>query len=316
MDARSYSRYQHTLKMAYRLRGVPDDGIAKSFPSYFSIMGLHPRALVAELAKGGKARLNMLHEPKGHLILDTTSVRTLSFSPHEIMIPLIDQTGVELYGSAPTSRFDFLAESSLGLLDDAKVIYDIGSGHGVGAMYYALIAGTAGHIVCSEPAIIDIEISALLFVINGANSIAMISAGIDAEHGSPLQDIQLAGFSEATSGASKRYHLATDEPLLDLRHMVWEKADFLKLNVGCAEFDAILQNPWIFNLATHMHLKLHIPDLMGRGLDYRQLIDLIPLGQFTFFSFRDEQLVEIEGTTQLSGTCSLMMKRRTGSETT
>ena len=302
--------------MAYRLRGVSDASIAKFFSSYFSIMGLHPRALVAELAKGCKTRLNMLPEPKGHMILDATSVRTLSFSPHEIMIPLIDKKGVELYGSAPPSRFDFLAEASLGLLDDAKVIYDFGSRHGVASLYYALIAGTGGHIVCCEASIINIEISALLFVINGANTIVPIGAAIGSGNGSPIQDIQLAGFSEAAPGTGARYGLTTsDAPVLDLCHMAWEKADFLRMNIGGNEYDVITKNPWIFNIATNMHLQLHIPDLIERGLDYRDVIDLIPFDQFHVFNYREDKLVEVQGATPLSGICSLMMKRRKVSET-
>lgn len=310
MDARSYMRYQHTLKMAYRRQGISDDVISQSFPSYFNISGSSPRVLIAKLAAGSKMRLNMLKRPQGHLISENTSVRTLSFGTHEIMIPLINRQGVERYGTLPAADFNFMAETQLGLLDDAKVIYDFGSHHGVWSMYYALISGTGGRVVCFEPAIMNIEISALLFLINGAHTIVNVGAAVGAGPGRDGQHPYAAGFAESAPSNKTADFDSYERPVIDLQDAAWENADFLRMNVEGLEHDIITRNPWIFGLATHMHIDVHIPNLLQRGLDYREIIDLIPFDQFSIQNYQDGQLAPIDKSTALSGICSLMMKRR------
>lgn len=308
MQIHLYARYRHTLKMAYRQQGIRDAEIVSTFPEFDFVEKLAPQALVAELAKGAKRRLNLLSEPKGGQILDTPGLRRLTIGPHEILIPLVNQQGVEWYSTAPPSNFDFLIETQLGLLDGAEVIYDFGAHHGVWSMYYALIAGPGGRVTCFEPSIINVEVSAMLFLVNGGATITSVGAAIGAGP-DPFADPASPAPASASHGMLVDF-VSGDLPVVDLRDAAWERAGFLKMDIEGFEHDVIVRNPWIFDLAENMHIEVHIPHMIHRGLDYRQIIDLIPFDQFTVVNYQDGKLTEIVRDTPLSGYCSLMMKRR------
>ena len=313
MNNRLYARFKHTVKMAYRQQGIPDEEIIATFPKFEIIADLSVSDIVAELSKGAKLRLNKLPQPKGGLVLDRTSVRSLSVNDKQIHIPLINEQGVEWYGSSPAANFDFLIESQLGLLDDAKVIYDFGTHHGVWSMYYAQVAGPGGRVFCFEPSIINVEVSSLLFLINGGDTIVNVGTAIGAGPDPAARFAYAGGFSEATSAPSSGMlvdFVSGDLPVVDLRDAAWDRGDFMKMDIEGFEHDVITRNPWIFDLATNMHIEVHIPHMIHRGLDYRQIIDLIPFDQFTVINYQDAKLVEISRNTPLSGFCSLMMKRR------
>lgn len=313
MNIRSYARYQHTLKMAYRQQGIRDSEIMPTFAKLDEIAHLSPEPMVAQLANGSRARLNMLPQPKGSMILDKTSVRKLECDSCEILIPLLNEQGVQWYGTSPLINFDFIVESQLGLLDDAKVIYDFGTHHGVWSAYYAKIAGSGGRVTCFEPSIINVEVSAMLFLINGIDTITNVGAAIGAGPDPAAALAYGGGFSEAPFAPSSGMivdFLSGDMPVVDLRDAAWERADFLKMDIEGFEHDVITRNPWIFDLATNMHIEVHIPHMIDRGLNYRDIIDLIPFDQFTVLNYQHVKLAEIFHDTPLSGFCSLMMKRR------
>lgn len=181
-------------------------------------------------------------------------------------------------------------------------------------MYYALLAGTGGRVVCFEPSIMNIEVSALLFLINGATTIVNIGAAIGAGPSPSARHPFADGFSEtAPNSGMLTGSISENGPVIDLRDYAWEHADFLRMDIDGFEYDIITRNPWIFDLATNMHIKVHIPRLLNRGLDYRDIIDLIPFDQFTILNYQDATSIEIGKSTPLSGTCNLMMKRRESS---
>jgi hypothetical protein len=59
-----------------------------------------------------------------------------------------------------------------------------------------------------------------------------------------------------------------------------------------------------------MHVELHIPHLERRALDYRDVMRLIPFDKFEVFNCQNLQVVPVSANTELSGYCSLMMRRR------
>ncbi len=231
-------------------------------------------------------------------MLADAQVRTVELLGREVYWPIVNQQGLEWYGASPVAACDFLQEAALGLHDNAQVIYDFGGHHGVWAQYYSMAVGPTGRVYSYEPSIVNIEVSALLLLLNSAANVVNFAMAIGAG-GNPLEHRQsmLVDFVDPNS-----------LEIVDFRNTTWDYADFLKMDIEGYEYDVITANPYLFDLARHMHIEVHIPHLERRGLDYRKIIELIPFDKFEVYNHDRNNPVRPD--TPLSGYCGLLLKRK------
>lgn len=323
MSVAAYEQYVHTLTMAYRQFGV------EAGPITSSIVESGARAL-SEIAKGSpgsavetgevdqrayeaviaiaaqvRRRLGLLPHPLGDQILNDPLIRLLTVegergAPVSILIPILNQQGKDWYAQAPLENFDFIVEQSIGLLDGARTIYDFGTHHGVWSAFYSLRAGGAGFVWAFEPSILNVEISALLFLLNDISNVVNVAAAVGTR----------TDHRSRASANGMLVDFVDNVHVVDIRLVAWHKADFLKMDIEGFEYDILTECPWIFDLATHMHVELHIPHLERRGLDYRDVTRLIPFDKFDIGNYQAGALTRIGADTPLAGYCSLMMKRQ------
>ncbi len=155
-----------------------------------------------------------------------------------------------------------------------------------------------------EPSILNVEISALLFLLNGIANVINVAAAVGAR----------TDHLTAANRNGLLVDFVDDLHVVDLASIAWRKADFLKMDIEGFEYDLIMAYPWVFDLATHMHVELHIPHLERRGLDYREVVRLLPFDRFDVLNYQKGVLTPIAAATELSGYCSLMLKRRVPSD--
>lgn len=312
MKRRIFDRYVHTLSTAYRNMGVD---VSSHLPAYSHLAGCNAGELPRTLMPLIRGRLDLLPAASGNLLLAEPVMRDFYFHSQKVTIPLINAQGVEWYGKSNIYNYDFIVEDSLGLLADAKAIYDFGGHQGIWAVFYAIVVGSGGRVYTFEPSIINVEASALTFLINEIDWIVNVGAGIKASE--LAIGANSRGFSEAPApfgSANPASKMLIDFdghiPLVDLGDVSWDFADFLKMDIEGYEYDVVTANPWIFDIARHMHIEIHIPHLERRGLDYRDMLKLVPFDKFDVFNSQNLQVTPIDVDTPLSGFCSLMMRRR------
>jgi Methyltransferase FkbM domain len=291
-----FARYLHTLRMAYRIRPVPD--LERTFISYSNIQGKSPLEAVRAALPAIRHRLNCLRKGLADSLLPEAQVRTVELLGRDVYWPIINQQGHEWYGASPLAACDFLQETEGGLHKDARVIYDFGGHHGVWAQYYSMVVGETGRVYSYEPSIVNIEVSSLLFLINSVSNVVNFAMAIG-DGGNPLQrrGDMLVDFVDPDS-----------LEIIDFRNTTWDYADFLKMDIEGFEYDVILGNPYLFDLARHMHIEVHIPHLERRGLDYRKIINLIPFDKFDVYNHDLNHPFQRD--TPLEGFCGLFLKRK------
>lgn len=298
MTPELYSRYRHSLLHAYSRRGLERERLATSFPEWDAARFASPDEATRTLIPGIKQRLDGLKKPLGSLVFSEPLFRQVELLGHHVTWPIINQQGHEWYYNAPMANFDFLTEYQLGLLQQARVIYDFGGHHGIWALFYALIVGTEGRVYTFEPSLMNIEVSNLLFLINSMSQVVNFASAIgNSPQAGSAETQMLIDFIDME-----------DFDVVNISDVTWDRADFLKMDIEGFEYDIITNNPWIFDLATHMHIELHIPHLLHRGLDYRDVTKLIPFHQFHIWNYHEGNPITPE--THLEGFCSLMMKRK------
>ncbi len=317
-----YEQYVHTLTMAYRQFGVGSDtvvatidesparllgetAVARSPGAEDVPIDASAHEMVSAIAAQIRRRLDLLPHRLGDQITDKPSVHLATFegaggTPVSILIPILNQQGRAWYFEAPRENFDFRIEQAVGLLEGARTIYDFGSHHGVYSAFYSSRVGKKGLVWAFEPSILNIEISSLLFLLNGISNVINVAAAVGAR----------TDHLAAASRTGMLVDFVDEVHVVDLGSIAWRKADFLKMDIEGFEYDLLTAYPWVFDLAIHMHVELHIPHLERRGLDYREVVRLLPFDKFDVLNYQRGVLTPIDAATPLAGYCSLMMKRR------
>jgi FkbM family methyltransferase len=306
MSLRCYDRYLHSVGFVYRQLGVE---VEDTFLPHHNLAGLGASDLLAALVPSIRTRLNRLAVPQGDQIIEKPGHRVMHFRSRPVIIPLLNQQAIEWYGSSSIFNYDFIVEDSLGLLDEAKVIYDLGGHQGIWAMFYSVVAGKTGRVYTFEPSTVNVEASALAFLVNDIDSIINIGAGLKT---APAPGVLrgIPGFSEANPAAGMLIDFKGEIPLVDISTIMWDRADFLKMDIEGYEYDLVTANPWIFDVAKHLHIEVHVPHLERRNLDYRDITRMIDFDRFEVFNCQNLQVVPIVRDAELSGFCSLMLRRR------
>lgn len=303
----SYERYKHCLAATYRQFGLE---IGDTFAEWSTLDGLGPVEVMAAIAPRIRERLDRLVEPQGSGVFLEPRHRVMHFRSKPCIIPLINEQAVEWYGTSPIFNYDFIVEDALGLLTGARVVHDLGGHQGVWALFYASVLGPTGRVYTFEPSTVNVEASALAFLLNRADNIINVGAGVSAAPPPVKRFAGLAGFGEASAADKMLIDFKGSIPLVEFGKIAWDRADFLKMDIEGYEYDLITEHPWIFDVARHMHIEIHIPHLERRNVDYRDIIRLIPFDKFEIFNCQNLRVDPIGPETELSGYCSLMMKRR------
>lgn len=289
----SFKRYRHTLRMAYLSRGMSQAELDQSIPC---IAGLNdPEEITHALFQGIQNRLSKFRLNK--TLLPKPSFRYVEFHGRRVCWPLCNSQGIDWYQESPIGSFDFVEEAALGLHKNAEVIYDFGGHHGIWALYYSLVVGTSGRVYSFEPSLINIEISALLMAANGICNVINIGAAV--------------GNTERRSSKFKMLVDFVDKKSIqvaDIRSCLWDYADFLKMDIEGYEYEVLTENPWVFQAARNLHIEMHIPHLEKRGLNYRKIMQVIPFADFEVFNHDVDH--PVSPSTELTGFCSLMLRRR------
>ncbi|BBU64105.1 hypothetical protein MSC49_40400 (plasmid) [Methylosinus sp. C49] len=296
---RSYDQYAHTLAISYLHYGVEYGSTKGSFLPFSMLAGKDALEIVQMCVPAIKARLAKISQNLSDLIIEP-AIRRLAVDTGEILIPLLNKQGYDWYANSPPEAFDFTAERKLGLLDESRVVYDLGGHHGVWAAYYARLPGVET-VYSFEPSIINVEVSALLMFINGITNVSTQAMAVGAgTNDSPI-----------ISRKGLLIDFVEEKFLInDFAASAWQSADFIKIDIEGYEYELVTNYDWVFDMTTNMHLELHIPHLERRGLDYRRVYEKIPFEKFDVYNSKGSLLEAIEPTTELSGYCSLLLKRK------
>lgn len=300
MNLKSYKQYVHTLVSVYRQYGVADAQTLELIVPYATLEAASEEERLSHLVASTKARLDRISPALTEKLIDTPRLRLLTFGDIAFQVPIINEQGVEWYGSAPLENFDFTVERKIGLLDDAKVVYDFGGHHGVWAAYYSKIVGEGGFVYTFEPSVINLEVSALLFLVNGISNVVNIGAAVGT-----MTDHE--GVKDSSAGMLVDF--VDEMRVIDIRSLTWRYGDFMKMDIEGFEYDLLTKFPWLFELAENIHLELHIPHLERRGLDYRDVTAVLPFEKFEIHNSEGGGLQPVTRDSELSGYCSLMMRR-------
>lgn len=300
MNIKSYKQYIHTLSSVYRQYGLTDEQTKNSVPGFVEIRDSSENERLEILVRSIKNRLETVNSKLTDKFIDVPYTRLLSFEDIHINVPIVNEQGVEWYSNSPIENYDFMVERNIGLLDEAKVIYDFGGHHGIWAAYYAKSVSGGGFVYTFEPSIINLEVSSLLFLLNGISNVVSIGAAVGTE-------TDHDGSTSSSNGMLVDF--VEEMRVVDIRSVSWRYGDFMKMDIEGFEYDLLTKFSWLFNLAENIHLELHIPHLERRGLDYRDVTALIPFDEFEIFNSKGSLLEPVTRESELSGYCSLMMKR-------
>jgi FkbM family methyltransferase len=300
--ALAFNCYKHSIRSAYHsLRLTSEVGDRDlGFFEYSNIQHLSR----IELLKAGlsciKSRLTKVNPALLRDFLDVPKFRTVCFHNREIHIPLLNRQAVEWYENSSIFNFDCIVETFHGMHNGARTIYDLGGHQGVWAAYYSLLCGDSGRVYTFEPSIINIESSALLFLINGIENVVNIAFGVGEQTAiiKKPETALLVDFVEHNIG------------LLRFDHIFWERADFIKIDIEGFEYEFLKSFPKLFEFCSNIHLELHIPHLASRGVDYREIYTLIPFDRVNVVNYQYGQMKEVSICDRLEGFCSLLITPR------
>ena len=295
----AYECYNHTIRASYASLGLAADISAAGLKlfEYSALASLSKEAMLDFCVSRIRSRLGMVSGALLTEFLDQPKIRSVFFQNREILIPILNKQAIEWYGSSSIFNFDFMIESFLGMHANARTIYDIGGHQGIWAAYYSIICGDQGRVYTFEPSIINIECSSLLFLINSLENIVNIPFGIGDQTGiiNKQESGVLIDFVEHNIG------------LLRFDNIFWERADFIKIDIEGFEYEFLKSFNKLFDFCPNVHLELHIPHLINRGLDYKEVYELIPFDRVNILNYQNGQLTSIGKTDELSGFCSLLI---------
>jgi FkbM family methyltransferase len=245
-----------------------------------------------------KERLDIYDACLVSQLLDLPRTRTLLTSLGEFTIYMFSEQAAQWYQDSPIEIYDFELELQLGLLANAKVIYDVGMHCGVWSMFYSLVAGQHGRVYGFEPSMLNIEQSLASFYLNKIDNIRVFPLAIGnqvaANSDSILVDFQTRAL-----------------PQMPAKYMLFDPPDFVKVDIEGYEYEVITGMPYFFDLCDNIHLEIHIPHLAKRALDYQSITNLIPAGRFdAFVTSTDQPSCYLQDFSGLDGYCSLFLKSK------
>jgi FkbM family methyltransferase len=291
-----YQQYIHTLRNAYFNGGVPLS--PDCFPPA-TVYELAPDECMAACYPFLKKRAAGIISSAQSELFDKFETTVFYFHNKKIIFPLINKEGFEWYSNANIVTYDFISQSFIGMHENAKVIYDIGGHQGVWTLYYAGAVGQSGRVHMFEPSIINIECAALACFANGIENVTISGIGIadSAMTLSPYEEgLLVAGISHKLN-------------LLPLSQVIWHKPDFLKIDIEGYEYDLVKSTPHIFDMADNIYLELHIPFMQSRGLDYREIYQMIPFDRFRVRTPDNGLFRDIGPNEELDGFRAVMLTR-------
>lgn len=297
MNRRCLDRYLHTLRMLYGSRGFDPVRLNETLPTSKAVIGRDPEEVIERLFPSIRARLSAFAPAVAGELLPSPMHRSVELLDRRAVWPILNRQGLEWYHAVPIEGCDFRAESRLGLHQGARIYYDFGGHHGIWALYYAIAAGPTGRVYSFEPSILNVEVSALLLLVNGIENVVNIGMAIGPSAAVPSASDLLVDFVHQES-----------LQFIGLREACWDRGDFMKIDIEGYEYDLLTREPWIYDVATHLHVELHIPHFERRGLDYRRVMETIPFDRFEVFNHEAGSPVHAD--TPLEGFCSLMLRRR------
>ncbi|WP_143255489.1 MULTISPECIES: FkbM family methyltransferase [Brevundimonas] len=298
----SYERYVHALRIAYRAMSLSPEitNSALNIPPFENFSGDRQEITLMAIA-AMRQRLDRVNSGLTAAFLDKPWLKEMTFNGQRVYIPIVNQEGLSWYSDSPMMNFDFLVETFHGMHYGAKVIYDIGGHQGVWALYYSTCIPKTGRVHTFEPSIINIEIAALSFLLNDASNIVIVPAGI----GNSNTQIKSNEDGLLISGDSHNINL------MKLDSVMLESPDFIKIDIEGYEHELLEEMPDIFDFCQNIHLEIHVPHLVARGIDYRETFMKIPFDRVNVHLSTWGQLTRVGPDDELTNFSTLLITPRT-----